>query len=122
MVGVAGELAVETESMAEDEAEGAHGRADGLPTLREARKNYDRSSTITPGFAAIRGNKNRRGRRRCRIGIMNVFLTVRDTSALGEDLRRKLLQDWPPVSTVTARRFCDQQELSLQLATGRSLP
>lgn len=25
-------------------------------------------------------------------------------------------------STVTARRFCDQQDLSLQTATGRSLP
>ncbi|ABQ38764.1 hypothetical protein BBta_6877 [Bradyrhizobium sp. BTAi1] len=25
-------------------------------------------------------------------------------------------------STVTARRFCDQQEISLQTATGRSLP
>ena len=24
--------------------------------------------------------------------------------------------------TVTARRFCDQQEMSLQTATGRSLP
>jgi hypothetical protein len=24
--------------------------------------------------------------------------------------------------TVTARRFCDQQEISLQTATGRSLP
>ena len=27
-----------------------------------------------------------------------------------------------PSSTVTARRFCDQQEMSLQTATGRSLP
>jgi hypothetical protein len=27
-----------------------------------------------------------------------------------------------PASTVTARRFCDQQEMSLQTATGRSLP
>src|SRR4051812_10508960 len=26
------------------------------------------------------------------------------------------------LSTVTARRFCDQQEISLQTATGRSLP
>ncbi len=26
------------------------------------------------------------------------------------------------LSTVTARRFCDQQEMSLQVATGRSLP
>ena len=26
------------------------------------------------------------------------------------------------LSTVTARRFCDQQEMSLQTATGRSLP
>ena len=25
-------------------------------------------------------------------------------------------------NTVTARRFCDQQEMSLQTATGRSLP
>ncbi|CAL75084.1 hypothetical protein BRADO1177 [Bradyrhizobium sp. ORS 278] len=25
-------------------------------------------------------------------------------------------------STVTARRFCDQQEMSLHTATGRSLP
>jgi hypothetical protein len=28
----------------------------------------------------------------------------------------------PAFSTVTARRFCDQQEMSLQTATGRSLP
>ena len=28
----------------------------------------------------------------------------------------------PPLSTVTARRFCDQQDASLQTATGRSLP
>jgi len=27
-----------------------------------------------------------------------------------------------PPRTVTARRFCDQQEISLQTATGRSLP
>ena len=27
-----------------------------------------------------------------------------------------------PDSTVTARRFCDQQEMSLHTATGRSLP
>ncbi len=27
-----------------------------------------------------------------------------------------------PLSTVTARRFCDQQEMSSQTATGRSLP
>ena len=26
------------------------------------------------------------------------------------------------LSTVTARRFCDQQEISLHTATGRSLP
>ena len=26
------------------------------------------------------------------------------------------------LSTVTARRFCDQQEMSLHTATGRSLP
>ena len=26
------------------------------------------------------------------------------------------------LSTVTARRFCDQHEMSLQTATGRSLP
>ena len=33
---------------------------------------------------------------------------------------------WPqlpaPPSVVTARRFCDQQEMSSQTATGRSLP
>jgi hypothetical protein len=28
----------------------------------------------------------------------------------------------PPLSTVTERRFCDQHEMSLQTATGRSLP
>jgi hypothetical protein len=28
----------------------------------------------------------------------------------------------PAFNTVTARRFCDQQEMSLQTATGRSLP
>ena len=27
-----------------------------------------------------------------------------------------------PLSAVTARRFCDQQEMSSQTATGRSLP
>ena len=32
------------------------------------------------------------------------------------------IYDWPPWTTVTARRFCDQQEMSLQTATGRSLP
>jgi hypothetical protein len=38
IVGVAGELAVETESMAEDEAEGVHGRVDGLPTCAKRGK------------------------------------------------------------------------------------
>ncbi len=28
----------------------------------------------------------------------------------------------PPLSTVTARRFCDQHEMLSQTATGRSLP
>ena len=28
----------------------------------------------------------------------------------------------PYCTTVTARRFCDQHEISLQMATGRSLP
>ena len=32
------------------------------------------------------------------------------------------VQELPPLSTVTARRFCDQQEMSSQTATGRSLP
>jgi hypothetical protein len=37
--------------------------------------------------------------------------------------RRKLLrQEELALSTVTARRFCDQQEMSLHTATGRSLP
>ena len=31
-------------------------------------------------------------------------------------------QELPPDKTVTARRFCDQQEMSSQVATGRSLP
>ncbi|ENN87292.1 hypothetical protein RHSP_25713 [Rhizobium freirei PRF 81] len=31
-------------------------------------------------------------------------------------------QEPAPFSTVTARRFCDQQEISSQVATGRSLP
>jgi hypothetical protein len=31
-------------------------------------------------------------------------------------------QEPAPLSTVTARRFCDQQEMSSQVATGRSLP
>ena len=31
-------------------------------------------------------------------------------------------QELPPAKTVTARRFCDQHEISLQTATGRSLP
>ena len=30
--------------------------------------------------------------------------------------------EFPPLSTVTARRFCDQQEMSSHTATGRSLP
>ena len=33
-----------------------------------------------------------------------------------------LAYDCPPWITVTARRFCDQQEMSLHTATGRSLP
>ncbi len=36
--------------------------------------------------------------------------------------RSRSAQDWPPLKTVTARRFCDQHEISLQTATGRSLP
>lgn len=36
--------------------------------------------------------------------------------AIASSLRRSY---W---TTVTARRFCDQQEMSLQIATGRSLP
>ena len=35
-------------------------------------------------------------------------------------LRRQLSGE--PFSTVTARRFCDQHEMSSQTATGRSLP
>ena len=31
-------------------------------------------------------------------------------------------QEPAPDSVVTARRFCDQQEMSSQTATGRSLP
>src|SRR5882757_1169853 len=31
-------------------------------------------------------------------------------------------QEPAPLSVVTARRFCDQQEMSSQTATGRSLP
>jgi hypothetical protein len=50
------------------------------------------------------------------------LMSVRDKSATGEGRRRNLRYDRPPVSTVTARRFCDQQEMSLQVATGRSLP
>ncbi len=36
--------------------------------------------------------------------------------------RSTQLLPWAPLSTVTARRFCDQQEMSSQVATGRSLP
>lgn len=53
-----------------------------------------------------------------------------------DDLSRRCLawpfcrESWPPevdghelaLRTVTARRFCDQQEISLHTATGRSLP
>jgi hypothetical protein len=34
----------------------------------------------------------------------------------------KIDQEPAPESVVTARRFCDQQEMSSQTATGRSLP
>ena len=37
------------------------------------------------------------------------------------DMRVQLLPE-TPLSTVTARQFCDQQEMSSQIATGRSLP
>ena len=39
-----------------------------------------------------------------------------------EDERRLTKRQELAFSTVTARRFCDQQEMSLQTATGRSLP
>lgn len=35
---------------------------------------------------------------------------------------REKCQEPAPLSVVTARRFCDQQEMSSQTATGRSLP
>jgi hypothetical protein len=40
----------------------------------------------------------------------------------GERLGNILIRQELAFSTVTARRFCDQQEMSLQTATGRSLP
>ena len=40
----------------------------------------------------------------------------------GENLGKLELAQELAFSTVTARRFCDQQEMSLQTATGRSLP
>jgi hypothetical protein len=45
----------------------------------------------------------------------------------GRRLRRRPLFEPEPnqelaLSTVTERRFCDQQEMSLHTATGRSLP
>jgi hypothetical protein len=41
----------------------------------------------------------------------------------GEFPRRQRWLTTPPLfSTVCARRFCDQHEMSLQTATGRSLP
>ena len=45
---------------------------------------------------------------------------LRRRSASGSRLEE--FYDVGPPSTVTARRFCDQQEMSLQTATGRSLP
>ena len=39
----------------------------------------------------------------------------------GEDLGEAIVQELA-FRTVTARRFCDQHEMSLQTATGRSLP
>ena len=40
----------------------------------------------------------------------------------GEKLCEMLTLQELAFRTVTARRFCDQQEMSLQTATGRSLP
>lgn len=39
----------------------------------------------------------------------------------GEDSGKIVTRQELAFSTVTARRFCDQQEMSLQTATGRSL-
>lgn len=43
-------------------------------------------------------------------------------SSVPEDERGLTDRQELAFSTVTARRFCDQQEMSLQTATGRSLP
>lgn len=37
-------------------------------------------------------------------------------------LEARKCQEPAPLSVVTARRFCDQQEMSSHTATGRSLP
>ncbi|VVB49709.1 hypothetical protein RHCH11_RHCH11_03899 [Beijerinckiaceae bacterium RH CH11] len=44
------------------------------------------------------------------------------TPARANERTRARPQLWPGAMAVTARRFCDQQEMSLQVATGRSLP
>jgi hypothetical protein len=46
------------------------------------------------------------------------FKTCRKQNLQKESQRRQELA----FNTVTARRFCDQHEMSLQTATGRSLP
>ena len=50
-----------------------------------------------------------------------VILTQTGAHQAPADRPSNFDQDVTP-STVTARRFCDQQEMSLQTATGRSLP
>ncbi len=50
------------------------------------------------------------------------FCNARNEGAARNKIGNEPDQVLPAFSTVTARRFCDQQEMSLQTATGRSLP
>ena len=55
-------------------------------------------------------------------GAQKARAFIAATTPRTQGARRPSDQELPPESTVTARRFCDQQEMSSQTATGRSLP
>ncbi len=66
-----------------------------------------------------------RDARKCALLTMRMEASAKTKPApaggAGDNCGSDLLQELA-FSTVTARRFCDQQEMSLHTATGRSLP
>ena len=59
---------------------------------------------------------------RCRQTGPTSIKTGAERGAGNKDRQKRTRAYELAFSTVTARRFCDQQEMSLQTATGRSLP